>query len=98
MQHLPERTSVNRGRPHRDRRLDVYQTELTQVSQEDPDDAERQVNVGGDIYHCYRCLRELQHREVLRTKRGRVPDPGPGRVYRGDQVERLTGGTGSSLS
>ena len=37
------------------------EAELSQVSEEDSDHAERKVHIGGDIYHRRWHLRESQH-------------------------------------
>src|SRR5579863_4854506 len=90
MQDLLERFSVNVARLHRDRRLNHYEAELTQVGEEDPDNTERQVHVRSDIHHCRRRQREMQHRIMLWTELAQVRGPGLGRDYRSDQVEGLT--------
>jgi hypothetical protein len=89
MQDLPERFSVNLVRLHLNRRLNHHDAELTQVREQDPDHAERKIDVRSDIYHRRRNLRELQHREVLRTEPPGIRDPGLGRDHCGDQVEGL---------
>jgi hypothetical protein len=91
MQDLPERVSVNLVGLHRNWRLNHHETEFTQVSEEDPDHAERKIDVGSDVYHRRRHLRELQDRKVLRTEPARIRYPGPGTDHRGDQVKGLAG-------
>jgi hypothetical protein len=84
MQDLPERVSVNLLRHHRDWRLNRDETQLSQVPEENADHPEREVDVGGNIYHCGGSLHELQDRKVLRSEPARVPDPGLGGGHGGD--------------
>src|ERR1700761_8385564 len=98
MQDLPERVSVNLTRLHRNRRLNRYESKFTQVRQEDSDHTKRKVDVGSDVYHRRWCLRELQHRKVLRTESPRERDPGVGREHCRDQVKGLTGVPRTALS
>jgi hypothetical protein len=90
MEDLPERVSVNLARLHRNRRLDRHEAVFTQVCEENSDHAERKLNVGSEINHRCRRVRELQHGNVLRTEPARVRDTGIGCDNRGDQVEGLT--------
>src|SRR6185437_1302133 len=97
MEDLPERFSVNLARLHWDRRLNRHEAEFTQVREENTDHAERKFDVGSDIYHRRRCLREVQHRKVFRTKSAWVRDPGLGSDHRSDHVEGLTRGPRPAL-
>jgi hypothetical protein len=98
MQDLPERVSINLTRLHRNWCLNRQEAEFTQVREEDSDHAERKVDIGSDIYHRRWCLREVQHRKVLRAEPARVPDPGLSREHGRDQVEGLTGVPRTALS
>jgi hypothetical protein len=91
MQDLPERVSVNLVRLHRNRRLNHHEAEFAQVCEENSDHAERKIDVGSDVYHRRRHLRELQNRKVLRAEPARIRYPGAGPDHRGDQVEGLAG-------
>src|SRR5690242_18139073 len=97
MEDLPERFSVNLARLHWDRRLNRDKAEFTQVREKDADYPERKFDVGSDIYHRRRCLREVQHRKVFRTKSAWVCDPGLSREHRSDYVEGLARGPRPAL-
>ena len=97
MEDLPERVSVNLARLHWNRRLNRHEAEFTQVREKDADHTERKCDVGCDVYHRRGCLRELQHRKMLRAKSARVGDPGLSRHYRCDHVEGRAGGPRPAL-
>ena len=84
MEHLPERIPVYLARLHRDGRLDEHKTEFPQVPEEDANHAERQADIGGDVDHRGRNLRDLQHRKMLGAKAAWVGNPSVGRGHRGD--------------
>jgi hypothetical protein len=64
MENLPESVLIDPFR-HRHGRADRDEAEFPQVGQEDADNAEREVDVGGDVRHCCGGAGELKDAKVF---------------------------------
>lgn len=67
--------------PRRHRLVDGYQPAFAHVGEQDPDHAERKVEVSGEVSHRGREMAQPQQRQVLGPE---VVNVGPDPAYRGD--------------